>query len=234
MTIAACYLSAEGVVFGADSTTTMYVSGIGPGAPSSEHHYNFAQKIFQIGENSSLGMTMWGLGSLRKASYRTLMAQFADSLLGQGAQSIEEVANRWNQFFWSAYSSDSAPVLQRVQALQSQSSRTPEEDRELDTLLQAFSVGFCLGGCLMNDRTPAAFQINYHPMLTGPGPVDRLEIGTTRFWGCPNLVNRLIFGMDETIFFRHPSVGQMDRKRSRTFRPDPTVLSGPATQPAHS
>jgi hypothetical protein len=60
MTIAACYLSAEGVVFGADSTTTMFVSGIGPGAPGAEHHYNFAQKVLQIGENSTLAMTMWG------------------------------------------------------------------------------------------------------------------------------------------------------------------------------
>ena len=44
MTIAACYLAAEGVVFGADSTTTMFVSGIGPGTPGAEHHYNFARK----------------------------------------------------------------------------------------------------------------------------------------------------------------------------------------------
>jgi hypothetical protein len=104
MTIAACYLSAEGVVFGADSTTTMFVSGIGPGAPGSEHHYNFAQKVFQVGENSTLAMTMWGLGNLRTVSYRTLIAQFADSLVGQGAQSMADVANRWNQFFWTAYS----------------------------------------------------------------------------------------------------------------------------------
>ena len=94
MTIAACYLSAEGVVFGADSTTTMYVSGIGPGAPGSEHHYNFAQKVFQIGENSTLAMTMWGLGNLRNVSYRTLIAQFADTLVGQGAQSMNDVADR--------------------------------------------------------------------------------------------------------------------------------------------
>jgi len=108
MTIAACYLSAEGVVFGADSTTTMFVSGIGPGAPGAEHHYNFAQKIFQIGENSTLAMAMWGLGNLLTLSYRTLIAQFADSLVGQGAQSMADVANRWNQFFWSAYSTELA------------------------------------------------------------------------------------------------------------------------------
>lgn len=47
MTIAACYLSADGVVFGADSITTMYASGVGPSASGSEYHYNFAQKIFK-------------------------------------------------------------------------------------------------------------------------------------------------------------------------------------------
>jgi hypothetical protein len=199
MTIAACYLSAEGVVFGADSTTTMYVSGRGPDADGAEHHYNFAQKIFQVGENSTLGMTMWGLGNLRNLSYRTMIAQFADSLLGQGAPSMGEVADRWNQFFWSAYSAELAPVLQRAQALHNQPSRTPEEEGELSFLTQAFSGGFCIGGYLMNDRTPRAFEVLFHPLMTNPATVTPLAIGSTRFWGCPNLINRLIFGLDESV-----------------------------------
>lgn len=199
MTIAACYLSAEGVVFGADSTTTMYVSGVGPDVPGAEHHYNFAQKIFQVGDNSTLAMTMWGLGNLRNVSYRTLIAQFADSLLGQGAQSMGEVASRWSQCFWSAYSADLGTVLQRAQALSSQSSRTPDEDREMNYILQAFSGGFCIGGHLMNDRTPSAFEVLFHPLMTSPGPANPLTIGSTRFWGCPNLINRLIYGVDENV-----------------------------------
>ena len=200
MTIAACYLSGEGVVFGADSTTTLYVSGIGPGASGAEHHYNFAQKIFQVGENSTLGMTMWGLGNLRNVSHRTLIAQFADSLLGQGAQSMEDVANRWSRLFWSAYSADLGPILQRGQTLQTQASRTPDEENELQYLLQAFSGGFCIGGYLMNDRTPSAFEVLYDPTMPGSAPVGRLDIGSTRFWGCPNLINRLIYGVDEFLF----------------------------------
>jgi len=58
MTIAACYLSSEGLVLGADSTSTMFVQGPGPNASGNDHHYNFAQKIFQIGESSALAMTM--------------------------------------------------------------------------------------------------------------------------------------------------------------------------------
>ncbi len=200
MTIAACYLSAEGVVFGADSTTTVYVRGIGPGAPGAEHHFNFAQKIYQVGDNSTLGMTMWGLGNIGSHSYRTLIAQFADSLVGQGATSMDEVANRWNQLFWGVYSTELAQAVQRAQQLSAQPTRTPDEDNELLWLRDTFSGGFCLGGYLMNDRTPRAYQILYAPDLTGPGPVDALAIGTTRFWGCPNLINRLLCGVDNWLY----------------------------------
>jgi hypothetical protein len=200
VTIAACYLSSEGVVFGADSTTTLYVSGVGPGAPGSQHHYNFAQKIFQIGENSTLAMTMWGLGNLRNVSYRTLIAQFADSLVGTGAQSMDDVANRWNQLFWPAYSTDCAQIIARAQALQSQPTRSPQEDDELYFLFCAFSGGFCIGGYLLNDRTPSAYEILYDPRMAAPGKCNRLKIGSTKFWGCPNLVNRLLYGIDEGLY----------------------------------
>ncbi len=200
MTIAACYLSTEGVVFGADSTTTMFVPGPRPEVSGAIHHYNFAQKIFQIGENSTLAMTMWGLGNLRNISYRTLIAQFADLLVDQGAQLMEDVANRWNQFFWNAYSSEFVKLMQRAQQLRYQQTRTPKEENELDWLLRNFSGGFCIGGYLTNDHNPAAFEILYDPTLTSPGPVSPLSMGSTRFWGCPNLVGRLIYGIDESLF----------------------------------
>lgn len=201
MTIAACYLSAEGVVFGADSTSTMFVAGPGPGGlGGSDHHYNFAQKIFEIGRQSTMAMTMWGLGNLFQVSYRTLIAQFADGLLGHPATAMPDVAARWNTFFWNAYTTQLAPILQRVQALQAQPTRPPDEDDELRSLIRAFSGGFCLGGNLLNDRTPHAFEMLYDPMRTSPGPVRSLQIGTTNFWGCPNIIERLIFGVDDGVF----------------------------------
>jgi len=199
MTIAACYVSGEGVVFGADSTTTMFVPGTDPSAPGSIHHYNFAQKVFEIGDNSTLGMRMWGLGGLPQVSYRTLIAQFADALVAQGAQSMEEVAKRWTEFFWSAYSASLGEVLQRAQRLSSRTLRTPDEERDLSDLLQAYSGGFCIGGYLINDRTPCAFQILYDPTMTAPAPPSALPVGTINFWGCPNLINRLIFGIDTSL-----------------------------------
>jgi 20S proteasome alpha/beta subunit len=44
VTIAVCYISPEGVVLGADSTTT-YAPHI---------HFNNSQKLFEIGENRRL------------------------------------------------------------------------------------------------------------------------------------------------------------------------------------
>jgi hypothetical protein len=199
MTIAACYLSSEGIVFGADSTTTMFVSGIGPGASGSEHHFNFAQKIFQIGEDSTLAMTMWGLGGLHTVSYRTLIAQFADLLITQGSQSMEEVANRWNLFFWEIYAKDYEDRLQRTQILINQAKRTPEEDSEIAWLMQTFSGGFCLGGYLRNDRTPRAFEVLFNPALEAPGNITSIALGRTRFWGCPNLIERILYGLDPSI-----------------------------------
>lgn len=197
MTIAACYLSTEGVVFGADSTATMYVSGIGPGASGSEHQYGFAQKVFQVGEsNSTLGMAIWGLGGLADVSYRTLIAQFADSLQRQGANSMAAAAFHWSQFFWAAYSAILSPLLQEVQALKSKPSRTPDEERYLEYVLGTLSVGFCIGGYLKHDRTPAAYQVAYDPTMTGPVAPVPLGLGMSRFWGCPNLIDRLISGMD--------------------------------------
>ena len=99
MTIAACYLSTEGVVFGADSTATMLVSGSG-GQPSIEHHYTFCQKVFEFGElGSSVGLVTWGLGALPSLSYRTLIAEVFDAALDQKVSSLEKVANLWSKMF---------------------------------------------------------------------------------------------------------------------------------------
>src|SRR5687768_8959114 len=98
MTIAACCLTLEGVVFGADSTTTF-------GGPGGLRHYNFAQKIFEIGQPSTLGIVTWGLGGFADRSYRTMIAQFADGLKAGGMlDSIEAVTKKWVAFFWEAYS----------------------------------------------------------------------------------------------------------------------------------
>ena len=43
-----------------------------------------------------------------------------------------DVADRWNQFFWRAYSTELGPFLQRAQQLRRQTVRTPGEDEEFE------------------------------------------------------------------------------------------------------
>jgi hypothetical protein len=189
MTIAACYLSAEGVVFGADSTSTVSQAGF-------PQHLNFAQKIFEIGQQNTLGITMWGLGSLPSTSYRTLIARFSDNLVAKPAATMTEVAERWSSFFWAAYSAEFAPMLQRAQELKAKDNRTPEEESELERLDNSFSGGFCLGGHLLPDRTPQAFETTYAPTQTAPGSITALQMGVPSFWGIPAMVYRLLQGCD--------------------------------------
>jgi hypothetical protein len=196
MTIAACYLSAEGIVFGADSTSTVFVPGPSSQPAGADRHFDFGQKIFEIGEAATLGIATWGLGGLPAKSYRTMVAELADDLARQPAASVEEVATRWGEQFWNEYSTRLSGVLHRTQALQQNPSRTAEEDNELKELRQTFSGGFCIGGYQLPDRTPRAFEVSYKADMATIGPPVPQKLGSSKFWGCPSLIQRLIYGSD--------------------------------------
>ena len=176
MTIAACYVASEGIVFGSDSTTTVYVPE--PGSQVGvEHHLNFAQKIFEVGEKSTLGITTWGLGSLAATSYRTLIATLADGLASQAPASVSEVADRWNDLFWNAYSSDLAIPLQRAKDLIANPARTADEEAELEQLHQSLFCGFCLGGHVLPHRFPEAFELRFHAAIVAARAARRFRDG---------------------------------------------------------
>jgi len=75
------------LVLGADSTST-YAN------PDGHHYFNHVQKLFEVGENSSLGIVTRGLGGLAVSSYRMLIAQLADGFVSAPLSSA----------FWNAYS----------------------------------------------------------------------------------------------------------------------------------
>lgn len=90
MTIAAAYLTSEGVVFGADSSTTVTAtSPAGEGAVL--QLLNHAQKVFEIGAGSRIGACTWGSGSFGNLSHRTLIAQVAERI-DQDRTTIREAA----------------------------------------------------------------------------------------------------------------------------------------------
>ena len=62
MTIAMCAVMPEGVVLGADSTSSLFHDSTG------FHYFNHNQKIFEVGENSTLGIVTWGMGGIGDVS----------------------------------------------------------------------------------------------------------------------------------------------------------------------
>lgn len=201
MTIAACYVSTEGVVFGADSATTVTVTASAPGGSTRfMRHYNFAQKVFQIGERSTLGIVTWGLAETPNLSHRATIARFSDHLLTRSQlPDMAAVANEWAAFFWDAYTKAFPADIQRAVTLEATPNRSPAEQKEHENLLQRLSGGFCIGGNLLHARTPQAFEVTFRPNLTdAPKPVP-IPTGDGRFWGVPVLWDRLIKGIDPRI-----------------------------------
>jgi len=91
LTIAAAYLVSEGVVLGADSTTSILLpADKGSGVNQLLNH---TQKVFEVGENSNFGVCTWGAGSIGEVSHRTIIAQLADKIREIKDITVEKAAN---------------------------------------------------------------------------------------------------------------------------------------------
>jgi hypothetical protein len=195
MTIAACYISNEGVVLGADSTSTFTTSD------GLIRHYNNEQKLFEVGEmGSTLGLVTWGLGALPNVSYRQLAAQLSDDLMANEPQTVQQCAERWRDLFWPLYAAQLAPQIALVTALAGLPAPTPQQAQQLAALRQALLVGFCIGGHVRLDRRPVAFVMVFQPESPVAPSVSEVQRGQPLFAGVPNLINRLIRGIDEQVF----------------------------------
>jgi len=193
MTIAACYLSPEGVVLGADSTSTM----VQPRRPP--HYYDHEQKVFEIGEHATLGMVMWGVGGLGETSFRTMIAEMADDLAVNALQSVADVAARWRAKFWPVYTQVFAQSITRLRDLARINPRSRDEEEELSRL-RMLAGGFCIGGRIPPSRKPEAAYFTYGPEMSEPTTPGAVGYDRPEFWGVPNLIHRVLFGMDTELF----------------------------------
>lgn len=203
MTIAACYLSPEGVVLGADSTSSVLVS------PGGGYHYlNYNQKLFQFGEYSTVGIITWGLGSLENLSYRTLIALTADEIEQSQPKDLAEIAQAWVNNFWKVYSRDSSVTACLALSkksphdptnLSNPSARSKDEEEQFSNLKINLGVGFCIAGYWLPDRTPLAFQVFFDPLATTAPQPHAIQVGSSNFWGAPNMIKRLIMGVDDGL-----------------------------------
>jgi hypothetical protein len=190
MTIAACYVSREGVVLGADSTSTFTLE--------QNHYLNHAQKIFEIGESSTFGVVTWGLGRLQDVSYRTFTAQLADDLQKTEPESVRDVAERWSKLLWPEYQACFTKQIQRSKDLLAKEDLTDEEGAEF-AAFDEWITGFCLGGYCQKDRKPDAYEITLDLRDELP-EVKQITPHLPTFWGAPNIVERLIYSMDWRLF----------------------------------
>ena len=198
MTIAACYVSTEGVVFGADSTSTYNF-----GAP---HHFNYGQKLFEIGENSTFGAVTWGLGGLAMGSYRTFIARLADDLAISPPTDVQDVSQRWAALVWPEF--ENLPEIQEVRRLHALNpfdpfnpfvagQRTVHEQLRYEVTKIQLVVGFCIGGYVSPDRLPAAYEIIFDPVASSPS-LTPLPF-KYYFWGMPAVTTRLIKGCGDDV-----------------------------------
>jgi hypothetical protein len=215
VTIAVCYMSPEGVVFGADSTSSAVVS------PGGFHYFNHNQKLFELGVDSTLAVLTWGLGGLGPVSHRSLIASLSDDLRNTPPAGVAEVAHRWADRFWPAYST--SPVLSQQFGLcralaakppfdpssgaQPAGRRTKAEEAKFQELRRQLVVGFCVGGYVLPDRTPCAYEIIFDPLKNRPMPSEIPQC-TQRWWGAPNVIQRLLFGVDDGLRKRILSSGK--------------------------
>jgi hypothetical protein len=209
LTIAACYVSPEGIVLGADSTSTY------SGQKGQQHYYNHAQKLFELSnspETGTIAVVTWGLGGLHVNSHRTLLSKLSDDLQKTPAKSMKDIADRWSAQFWSAYSDPNCPIeplLSSCKALAQKSAhdskapatpamRTAQEEEEFNNLQMGLLAGFCIGGYVASDRNPEAFEILFKP-LANTKPVPTQMPHGPAFWGAPNMIQRLIMGGDDDL-----------------------------------
>jgi hypothetical protein len=163
VTIAACYVTPEGVVLGADSTTSAMLAG-------GFHYFNYSQKVFEIGNpgEGTLGIVTWGLAGIDTHSFRTLLALLHDGFKGNRPKTVQEVASRWIDQIWKLYE----PRTTRCKALNAKeaydpltvpadpAARTKQEEDEFTQLKRGLVLGFFLGGHVPATRTPQAFSIS--------------------------------------------------------------------------
>lgn len=196
MTIAACYLSSEGVILGADSTSTVTLT------TGQMQHLEHAQKLFEIGERGTLAVVCWGIGQLAGTSYRTMAAELDDEIRRGNIPDFPGAVQWWRDKFFSIYESEYAAdlvIARSLLAKRAMGQLSPTENQLLNNYA-TLNGGFCIAGRFSPERQPRAFQIIYGLEIDKSQSIS--EIGpapTWSFWGCPQITDRIVDGVDRNV-----------------------------------
>lgn len=186
-------------MLGADSTASVMT-------PEGPHYFNNNQKLFELGENATLGVVTWGLGAMPNKSYRAMLANLDDDLRLHPAADVAQVMNRWIDMFWPEYSAHPLvhtfkalhvrPAFDKNVAKPAPNARDETEERTYQQLKLGLRVGFCIGGYVLPHRTPAAYWVQFEPSQSTKPAATQIAMFGNMFFGAPNLFNRLINGHD--------------------------------------
>lgn len=170
MTIAAAYLTSEGVVLGADSATTVAATVQGGARPGVVQLLNHAQKVFEVGEpgQSRIAICTYGFGLLGSTSHRTIAARLADRVDNKKT-TIEEAAQMLTEVV--------GPLTEHL----------PEGQ----------SVGYFVGGHNPGTHDPACSQVLFQ--AGEPAQTNSMPIGEVRFTGAPDVFHRIFRGYDQRL-----------------------------------
>lgn len=209
MTIACCLVLPEGVIFASDST-------VSEGQEGSYHYLNHNQKIYEFGEDSTIGVMTWGLSSLRSTSHRTLVARTADEVSEVGREAAEsgdrgktvkavgslraiaqELANNaWSEFqvqFKKEIEEYTEIYGRALESAKKQSARRSEEDDErLQYLQDELRFGYCIGGHFGKAREPEAYWFEISPTLKSPPTPNFVDGDLVK--GQPEYFHRIYWG----------------------------------------
>jgi hypothetical protein len=121
---------------------------------------------------------------------------------------VLDVANRWIAQFWPVYSVSLATQIALYRVLAAKSPldpnqppnpqrRTLQEELQYQQFRDQLVVGFCIGGYVLPNRTPAAFEIIFDPLKGQPTPTQLPPAQS--LWGVPAMINRLIKGCGDEV-----------------------------------
>jgi len=190
VTVTVALATAEGVVLGSDSTTTVGFST--PAGLQVGQLYNSAQKIFEIGPANcdfksgcsfSAGLAMWGDGAFGPLSWRAVINEFWAREISPRTDPIADLSRMFLAF------------LQGKWAELQQGQQIPQNLPIPDT-------GFALAAIHKNTFEVHAAQIDLRAAT-----VDSLQRSDIRVGGDPTTFYRLVSGFDNRILAELPKNG---------------------------
>ena len=201
MTIAACHISPEGVVLGADSTSTV----MRPGPQGTQTYYlDYEQKVFEIGpKGSTLGLVTWGAGRVGRLSHRTIAAKLGKESSKQGFESVLAAAERCGEIVQqeliNTYGNE---LLSQVQSLftkyESDPTSVSEEEWLRLSAADSLAGGYFIAGRIESAEPCRGYAVEWNPCRPRVA-LTELPAEAANFRGVPQVIERLIHGYDRDL-----------------------------------